>query len=567
MAGRGDIEIDDIGIGTVLKHNRLIVPLNQREYSWEDKEVTDLFNDLRKAIDSEQPAYFLGAIALTGSDPKSRDVTDGQQRLATIAILLSAMRDYYCQLQPADDFNVGRLETEFLTIADTDEKRWVPRLTLNFDDREYFGKQIASRPHHPDRQIEPRRPSHRLIQRAIELARMHVEYIIAGYKKESDKDRQLQRWINYITDQALVIELRLPSDMNAFRMFETLNHRGMKTTQVDIIKNYLFQQAEDRMSQAQPMWSRMLRELESLELDDIALTFLRHFIITKEGETRGDELFDKVEKRVLGRQSAIDFIGELDENASDYVALMTPGSKKWNAYKPTIRASVRTLRLLRVAQIRPLMLAVVRAFSTSEAEVAFRNFANWSVRFLIAGGSRGGTLEELYSEAAKGVAQGKLKTLVDLSGFLAKVIPTDPEFEAAFTVARASKNYLARYYLRSLEMQRKGMKEPEWVPNEDTDINLEHVLPENPDKNWPGLDKETAESMYSRLGNMALLQATKNSIVGNNPFTEKKKVFGQSAYMLTAELVNYESWTPAEIADRQRKMAASAIKTWPLKVK
>ena len=63
------------------------------------------------------------------------------------------------------------------------------------------------------------------------------------------------------------------------------------------------------------------------------------------------------------------------------------------------------------------------------------------------------------------------QTVKELVAKLSSVTPTDAEFEAAFTTARVSKNYLARYYLRALELKQKGMAEPEWIPNDGVEIN------------------------------------------------------------------------------------------------
>jgi uncharacterized protein with ParB-like and HNH nuclease domain len=58
---RGQIHFSQMGIGSVLKQFRLIVPPNQREYSWRSLEVTKLLQDFAKAISEESPEYFLGS--------------------------------------------------------------------------------------------------------------------------------------------------------------------------------------------------------------------------------------------------------------------------------------------------------------------------------------------------------------------------------------------------------------------------------------------------------------------------------------------------------------------------
>ena len=78
-------------------------------------------------------------------------------------------------------------------------------------------------------------------------------------------------------------------------------------------------------------------------------------------------------------------------------------------------------------------------------------------------------------------------------------------------------------------MQAKQDREPELIPNEDQEqINLEHILPENPAAEW-GVDDETAAACYKRLGNMVLLQATPNSTIGNLQFSERKRFWASLA--------------------------------------
>ena len=148
---------------------------------------------------------------------------------------------------------------------------------------------------------------------------------------------------------------------------------------------------------------------------------------------------------------------------------------------------------------------------------------------------------------------------------LIEIIPKDAEFEEAFAIARVSKSYLIRYYLRALELKKAGDKEPEWIPNDDQVINLEHVLPENPGANWPNIDDDTAQSFYSRIGNLVLLQASKNSLIGNSKLEDKCGVLKDSTYTLTKEVGRMKTWGTAEISARQKRLATLAVETWPIK--
>jgi uncharacterized protein with ParB-like and HNH nuclease domain len=152
---KGTIGFEHKGIGTALAQNRFVVPLNQREYSWEKEHVTDLFTDFSNAISTpDKMTHFLGTIVLTTSEDGNPEVCDGQQRLATTTILVAAIRDYFHQ--QGDTKRVCSIESDFLSTIDRQTTATVPRLTLNVDDSEFFRSDILTRPDANERKIEPK---------------------------------------------------------------------------------------------------------------------------------------------------------------------------------------------------------------------------------------------------------------------------------------------------------------------------------------------------------------------------------------------------------------------------
>ena len=559
MAGRKDIiEFEHKGIGSILSQNRLRVPLNQREYAWEEEHVSELFSDLTGAIENDRP-YFLGTIVLT-SGSEDPEVSDGQQRLATVTILLTAIRDH---LKGSKDYaRVTSIEQEFLKTTDFETTDTVPRLRLNVDDNEFFKRYIVE----GDHAVEPSRESHKKIREACNLAANHVRVLLEPHQKPDAKTSALQRWVRFLKDDAQVVVLRVPENLDAFVMFETLNDRGLKASQADLIKNYLLHLCgDDHMAEGQQKWAKMTAVLESIGHGDVTVTYIHHLLITKLGPTKEREVMDKVRNMVGSRSKALQFLEELAESAEDYAALFNPAAVKWNEYGTVTRKHLSTINSdLRVEQIRPLMFSVARHFSVAEAKRAFRLFVYWSVRFLIVGG-RGGLLDRNYSIRAQEIGKHTIKNAAQLSAALQEIIPSDALFETAFSEVRVSQAFIARYLLRALELKKKGSPEPENIPNDEENvINVEHVLPEHPEGNWPDINVEDAAALYKRLGNMVLMQASKNNLIGNSSFSEKKKTLKESAYFLTAEVAKEAKWEVKQIKERQARLAKLAVETWPI---
>src|SRR5262245_47022652 len=106
MSTVDEIRIQFYGIGNAIANHKLTVPMYQRDYAWEITHIEELFADLGNAILKKEKEYFLGPVVVTQNETEHKlgaelqsekerlEVVDGQQRLATISILLAAIRDY-----------------------------------------------------------------------------------------------------------------------------------------------------------------------------------------------------------------------------------------------------------------------------------------------------------------------------------------------------------------------------------------------------------------------------------------------------------------------------------------
>lgn len=558
------INIDLLGIGQAIYNKKLAVPFYQRSFAWEDKHILDLFYDTLNAIDTGESEYFLGTIVTTKNDTSRPEVSDGQQRLATVIILLSAIRDYF--LNSATEKNKVRANNvtfKYLYSQDLSTLDTIPKLRLNDADNEFFLKRVLSTPDSADRAIKPSKESHKKIVQACVLAKDFV----AGLAAQSAKpEERLSSLVTYIHDSLKVIWVSVPDDANAFVIFETLNDRGLVLAISDLLKNYLFGISRDRITEVQQRWIQMVSTLEAIDNEEIIVTYIRHFWSSKYGSTREKDLYNQIKKNVQNKLQAIALSTALAENSKLYSAMLNTSHELWQKYGSTAREHMNTLNLLRMIQIRPLILAVLSNFSVPEAQKALRLMVSWVVRFLIVGGLGGGTLEAHYSLSAREIYNGSIKTAKQLSDQLKKIIPTDAKFQDSFSTATVSTQYLARYYLRVLEKQQRGDAHPEFIPTDNPEIvNLEHVLPQNPSNLWNHINDEDKALYCKRIGNLALLTTPINTEAGNDSFAFKKQFYNQSEYLLTKNLTAYKSWDKDSVAKRQGELAGLAVKTWPLK--
>lgn len=552
------MQVQPIALGAILKNYKVRVPTNQREYSWTARQVLTLFRDWATAIN--EPEYFLGAVVAVSRDPGQLEIVDGQQRLATTAIFLTVIRDF---LKEHNEPQIAAsIERDFLITSTRNRREDEPKLHLNLTDNEFFkGKIIGGI-------AKPSKPSHELIENAFVLAREHVEGIVKPLNPRAYGDVLTDVWVDFVQNRAKVILLEVPSSANAFRMFETLNDRGLKTTQADLVKNYLFSRAGDeRGAEAQDKWASMRGALEALDDEDIStVTFLRHALTLIRGYLRERDVYDKVQDEAKSPGAAISLLDLFERLASDYVAMFNPESDRWRGYPDRMTESIATTKLLNIQPMWPLMLAVAVKFDQKEAAAAFKKFIAWQVRFLIAGSTlTGGSIEVPIAKAAKSVFDGEIAKTAQLSNALVATIPNDERFKAAFAVATVSKPELARYYLRALERVATNQAEPWFVPNDDREvINLEHVLPLKTRGNWAQFDPAVAKVDARRIGNLALLSNQENRELGSSSFEEKRVVYEGSPYALTAQIGKVGQWSHEEIVARQEALSGLALRAWPL---
>lgn len=549
------LTIDLDGIGHTVSDNKLSVPLYQRSYAWEESHVTDLYDDLLTSIRNSEDEYFIGSIVVSSGADRD-EVVDGQQRLASISIFIAAIRDYFAN--SGDNERAEDIQNQYLSSRDRRSQEVIPNLRLNNNDNNFFYNRIIL---NPPISVDSTRASHDRLKKAFGIAKKKVE---AYASTTGNPTESLLDLCDFIDEHLKIILVKVPNHANAFTIFETLNDRGLELAISDLLKNFLLGEADNRLNEVQDNWTKMYSLLENTENEELVVTFLRQYWSSLYGLTRERDLYKKIKEKMTSKQRAIDFSNSLEEAARIYVALIDTSNSFWNDYSDASKNHMATLNLFRMTQMRPLLLSIISKFNNREIEKSLKFLVSLSARFLIYGGLGGGALEVQFSERAKEVGNGDISNTEELKDKLSRAIPSDTQFREAFKTASVSKQYLARYYLMTLEKAKRGEENPEFVPNADTSaVNLEHIMPKTPDKAWT-IDSDSHRAFLKRLGNLAIMSTRLNSEVGNSSFSEKKAHYANSSFELTKQLEGYDAWNDETISQRQEELADLALLTWKI---
>ena len=541
------------------------IPRFQRDYSWTEEEWEDLWADILGTIQvGGEPAHYMGYLVLQSEDEKSFDVIDGQQRLTTLTlIVLAALKSLKRLVEEKNnpENNQQRMEQIRQTyIGYLDPVTLVSRtkLALNRNNDNYFQTYLVPLGHLPQRGF---RASEHSLRKAFEWFDKRVrEY---GKKANGDEGVALASLVETMSDRLFFTVINVTDELNAYKVFETLNARGVRLSSTDLLKNYLFSvlhrdnEHPNEMKALEDRWEAMVSRLGSESFPD----FLRTHWISRRTFVRQSELFKTIRAKVSNREAVFELLRDMEEDMDTYLALTNPEAASW---PPELKGFAQNLRMFSVRQPFPLLMAAHRKFSASDFESLLRCCVTISFRYNVIGSLPTNEQERAYHSVAQKLSSGAVASMAAALEALKSVYPSDDVFRAAFSekIIRTthSRNLrIVRYILCALEKQANGQEHD----FESDSFNVEHVLPQNPATGWAAFSNEEAEAMAYRLGNMTLLKQSQNRALGNAEFSIKKPVLAASNFVLTKKLAEENAdWTPERIAARQKAMAKVSTGIW-----
>ena len=540
------------------------VPQFQRDYSWGPDEWDDLWHDLVELFSEEpEPAHYLGYLVLQSTDNRTFDIIDGQQRMTTLSLLMLAAVSHLTDLAAAgekDDPELRRADQLRANyIGYLDPVSLVPRskLTLNRNNDRFYQDYLVPLERVPQRGLNA---SEHLLRRAFSWFRDRI-----GEWSGSD-GRAVASFVDAAVDKLFFTVITVTDELNAFKVFETLNARGVRLSATDLLKNYLFSVVsrsgahETDIRSLESRWEEIVGLLGSEGFPE----FLRVFWNSRNRLVRKADLFKTIRSRISGRAEAFALIRDMDRNARMYAALRSPEDVSWSKEE---RDSLSQLQMFNVRQPLALLLAAFERMWDDDRPGfgrLLRAIAVLSFRYNVICGRQSNEQEREYNRVACALSARQLGGAAETIRELRRVYPEDDEFRAAFadkelrTTSSRNKK-VARFLLFRLERQLSDKD----FDFESSKYDVEHVLPEHPADDWDQFDDQQRESFTYRLGNLTLLSANRNRDMGNAGFAAKRPVYRVSQFTTTRRLAEeYDTWTVEKIRSRQTWMAKQATGVW-----
>ena len=525
-----------------------IIPMFQRTYSWDQKQWLTLWEDLMELVDEAQQYenHFIGSIVSipVNANPTGVQqfvVIDGQQRLTTILVLLSVIRD------KAEEDGLPEL------AAEINETMLVNRFKKG---EEYF-------------KLLPTQVDKDVFKRIIKNEITDVDQnsgLVKCYNyfknRLYDLTIDVEQLKNGVLHNLSLVSIVLSPDDNPYLVFESLNAKGQPLTEADLIRNYLFMRIEP--SEQEEMYKGYWLPMQT-NLRDSLTEFIRHFLMGVNLNVKKKDVYVKL-KQQADKVNVIEYLKELAVFATYYDKLLHPEKES----NEKIQYYLKRIQQFEARTAFPFLLYVYRDFDAKKYSLEqfieiLSIIDNFIVRRYVCNieskslNKMFGSLYNQLKPYSEADSIQELKAFLQVRGY-----PKDTEvlheLKHSPLYGGGDKREKCKFILSVLE-ETYGHKEKVGLSK----ATLEHIMPQTLTEAWKkelGANFEDVHEKYLHvIGNLTLTGY--NSELSNEPFETKKKYYGKSNFELNKDLVNYSAWDEQAINNRAEKLYESFIFAWP----
>lgn len=553
--------------------DKIRIPQYQRSYDWSDSEVTVFWSDIRESMNQERESYFIGPIVTKLADGKELELIDGQQRITTSLLILSAIRRLFVEeYDKTNDIKLHDyskiLEKRFV-LSDSleDENNGQNRYLMNEENMPIFDDFIVEcksdiEIENKKKEFKKEHSNYKLLDAYSLLMKKIRKEIDSGFDEDF-----LKSIVKYVFSKLKLINIKVGDESDAFLIFETLNDRGKALDTIDLIKNAMFSKVKGtNFERVKKNWIVMQSNLDKADSPN---EFLSSFWLSQAEKFNKMSIFDDIKKRLSKSERSVVIFSELLREFSEvYNAVRNKQDDFWQEYDQSVRSKIGDLKVIKAKAVTPIMMAAAIKFSNDEYRKLLNYLCIIQVRYILIGE---GSTQKYSSEIAKipkKIFDGELTKARKVFESLSKsgVYIPDDEFKLAFSSVSISDTKKVKYLLSEIE---HSITTKDRIVNPNGSIvNIEHLIPKSESENWKsdytGIDYEDYSKQVNRLGNLFLTNAKINGKMKQYDFEKKKSILfaEECEFATTSELKEKTKWDLSGIEKRQEQLAKLAVTTW-----
>ncbi len=536
---------------------QFLIPIYQRTYSWHRKQCDKLWTDIiQAASDAHILGHFVGSIVYIekglyqiSSIPQLL-VIDGQQRLTTLAILISALGKALEQRGVHDAISKRKLDTYFL-FNNEEEDPLRHKLILTQSDHDTLCSLLEGR-QPPELASQQLIDNYHFFEQKLKHTHLDLHAVYQGLAKL------------FIVDIALCREHDNPQ-----LIFESLNATGLELSQADLIRNFVLmgQEPPEQSRLYSQLWYPMERRFANCNSNGQFGRFVRDYLTMKTRHPpnmRGVYEAFKSHVQHSPARTPRELVADIAKYSHYFVYMTTLAEPDAH-----LRRTFTNLNTLRADVAYPLLLALYCEYA--EQRLTHEDFAAiletiecYLFRRSVCNIA---TAYEVFMLLLK-----NLDRAAHLESILATLLlqpsrlrfPNDSEFTAAL-IARQLYRFRNLKYLLA-KMENHNRKEHVNID----DYTVEHIMPqtENLSKAWRDELGDSWEEIHAHylhtLGNLTLTGY--NSELSDRPFIHKREMvggFADSPIRMNRGLASLDGWNEREIQHRATELASLAKEVWP----
>ncbi|UOR61252.1 DUF262 and DUF1524 domain-containing protein [Helicobacter pylori] len=524
--------------------NQLVIPIYQRVYSWEKEQCKQLWDDIIKiGGDDKMDGYFIGSILyvldrITHSN-NALLIIDGQQRLTTITLLLTALRNHLSDKRK-------EIEDHYLINSDKDgDKKF--RLILSESDKDTLLSLIDK-----DRR-KPSEPSLKI----VENFKLFEEWV-----SNTDKLETIFKGL----EKLMIVEIALEKGKDDPQLiFESMNSKGIELTQTDLIRNYIIMETE--VEKQEDFYNQYWRAMEEEFKQNKKWfdRFVRHYLTIKTRETPNINkvyvaLKDYRQKEGIGIE---DLLKDLQKYCGYFYQIVFKKESDKDLNK-----ALGFLVDLEMDVIYPLLLELYSDYkggvlSKADFIPIIALIESYICRRAVCGLGTN-SLNKVFPSFTKHIQKDEYFKSLEAHFLLLKNnqrFPNNDEFKDCFITIDFYKFQKKEYFFERLE----NFDRKERVYTHE--YTKEHIMPQTLTEEWERDLGENFQEIHNKylhtIGNLTLTGY--NPEYSNKSFQEKQgmeKGFKDSPLRLNQSLRDLKSFGEEEIKKRANDLADLALKIW-----
>lgn len=584
---------DETSISSLFSNDLVFgIPYFQRAYKWSEKNIQRFEKDLESLLDYEDTTHFLGAIIVFGkstspSESSYYEVIDGQQRLTTCYLSLTALAKAFSQHEMIEDA-VG-LYQRFLVILHNTSHITNAKLICCKEDRAGMNhvfhdlvenSEFAHRIQESNNSYKQMPNTGSTTGRIWKNYQMLVKFFNNKFEESAKTEdgggeKTLKLLYTKLVECMSVVQIVVKDPTDGPKIFDSLNSKQEPMTIGDLVRNEIFSKYSDRdddeieqldMHYWHPFYEKF-KQKDNAQFDKVFEQYFFPYVLTLNHGVKKADAFNHLREQWAEIENPKDIIEALMKYQNTFIDLHYGTSL--TECDPEIKDAIHRLaRMETPTSIYPFIMQVVQAnidgvLSSKNANDILERVESFLVRRVVCGYEPTGlhaAFKSLWSDCEGNYSVDNV--VEKIKRHYTVKWPDNKEFITNIKTRPLYKVRMTPYILA------------EWNGNLGGDIpeldsqQIEHVLPDKPDeksqwnKTWP---KHLQNEKKHCLANLLPLSGELNGSIQNDDYSVKRDRYLNDSALKAARVFaqKYERWTPKEFDDRAGELAKWAVKRWP----